>query len=412
MEKKTIGEFIAALRKANGFTQKQLADLLGVSDKAVSRWERDETLPDLTLIPVLAEIFGVTADELLRGQRTNTASDTTEPDKKKTGKLLRRFLAAEKTRFKVQSILSAALSVLGLSVGLLCNFVFSRARLGFFLGSLFCTAGIVCQIIFFILSSNRIDAEELEQDSIDLLRRFMHRANQLSLSLSSMVFALLLPMLLCVDDSYVGIPIRSYFLLGLVYALVCGGVCALACYMVNIRLGFVPKQAALRFRTRAVAALLLVAALLATGLLHEFGKSILYDNRYMLGAHDTYDSFADFKAVMEQPLDVSGKSLTLQDEYGNCKIYESSDGTSYPAWHYTFGDEPDEELGFWHCNHTISAFFVTSDGYCTLNTEQDSHVTEIFQAIVGGALILYPAEIVAAILLCRRKLKRMPSAAN
>ena len=41
MEKKTIGSFIAALRRANGLTQKELAEKLNVSDKAVSRWERD-----------------------------------------------------------------------------------------------------------------------------------------------------------------------------------------------------------------------------------------------------------------------------------------------------------------------------------------------------------------------------------
>lgn len=46
MEKKTIGSFIAALRKANGLTQKELAEKLNVSDKAVSRWERDECYPD------------------------------------------------------------------------------------------------------------------------------------------------------------------------------------------------------------------------------------------------------------------------------------------------------------------------------------------------------------------------------
>ena len=69
MEKKTIGGFIAALRKANGMTQKDLADRLNVSDKTVSRWERDEGTPDLSLIPVIAEIFGVTCDELLRGER-------------------------------------------------------------------------------------------------------------------------------------------------------------------------------------------------------------------------------------------------------------------------------------------------------------------------------------------------------
>ena len=65
MEKKTIGQFIAILRKANGMTQKDLAEKLNVSDKAVSRWERDECAPDLSLIPVIAEIFQVTADELL-----------------------------------------------------------------------------------------------------------------------------------------------------------------------------------------------------------------------------------------------------------------------------------------------------------------------------------------------------------
>lgn len=78
MEKKTIGSFIAALRKANGMTQQELADRLGVSNKAVSRWERDENAPDLSLIPAIAEIFGVTCDELfkrgtnfLRRRRTN-----------------------------------------------------------------------------------------------------------------------------------------------------------------------------------------------------------------------------------------------------------------------------------------------------------------------------------------------------
>ena len=69
MEKKTMGGFIAALRRAGGMTQRDLADRLNVSDKTVSRWERDDGAPDLSLIPVIAEIFGVTCDELLRGQR-------------------------------------------------------------------------------------------------------------------------------------------------------------------------------------------------------------------------------------------------------------------------------------------------------------------------------------------------------
>ena len=64
MEKKTMGSFLAALRRANGMTQKELAERLNVSDKSVSRWERDDGAPDLALIPVIAEVFGVTCDEL------------------------------------------------------------------------------------------------------------------------------------------------------------------------------------------------------------------------------------------------------------------------------------------------------------------------------------------------------------
>lgn len=69
MERKSMGAFIAVLRKAQGMTQRQLAEKLNVSDKTVSRWERDEGSPDLSVIPVLAEIFSVSCDELLRGER-------------------------------------------------------------------------------------------------------------------------------------------------------------------------------------------------------------------------------------------------------------------------------------------------------------------------------------------------------
>lgn len=74
MEKNSIGTFLTALRKANGMTQKELAERLNVSDKAVSRWERDESYPDITQIPVIADIFGITSDELLRGERSDAGN--------------------------------------------------------------------------------------------------------------------------------------------------------------------------------------------------------------------------------------------------------------------------------------------------------------------------------------------------
>lgn len=69
MEKKTLGAFIALLRKEKGLTQKQLAELLNVSDKTVSHWECDETSPDISLLSVLAHTLGVTVDELLQGEK-------------------------------------------------------------------------------------------------------------------------------------------------------------------------------------------------------------------------------------------------------------------------------------------------------------------------------------------------------
>ena len=56
---------LVKLRKDNGYTQEQLAEYLGISTGAVSQWECDRTAPDITQLPLLANIFDVSADELL-----------------------------------------------------------------------------------------------------------------------------------------------------------------------------------------------------------------------------------------------------------------------------------------------------------------------------------------------------------
>ena len=67
MEQETMGRRIAAARKSKKLTQQQLADRLGVTNKAVSKWETDEGCPDLKLIPVLCRELSLTADQLLAG---------------------------------------------------------------------------------------------------------------------------------------------------------------------------------------------------------------------------------------------------------------------------------------------------------------------------------------------------------
>ena len=64
----TIGKRIAALRREKGLKQDELAEKLGVSAQAVSKWENDQTCPDISLLPLLAKTLGVTVDELLSGK--------------------------------------------------------------------------------------------------------------------------------------------------------------------------------------------------------------------------------------------------------------------------------------------------------------------------------------------------------
>ncbi|MCL1813467.1 MAG: helix-turn-helix domain-containing protein [Treponema sp.] len=65
MYKRMLGETIYRLRKAKGLSQDELGKFVGVSNKAVSKWETYEANPDITLLPLLAQALGVTADELL-----------------------------------------------------------------------------------------------------------------------------------------------------------------------------------------------------------------------------------------------------------------------------------------------------------------------------------------------------------
>ena len=136
MERKSIGGFIAALRRANGLTQQELADKLCVSNKAVSRWERDETLPDLTLIPAIAEIFGVTCDEILRGERSSTvatnnvsadedeeaASRAEARDAQKSKKRAAAIVTGALSKFKSANVVAIALTLLG-TILLVMSFV-------------------------------------------------------------------------------------------------------------------------------------------------------------------------------------------------------------------------------------------------------------------------------------------------
>lgn len=72
--KNTMGQLIAAKRKELGLTQQELADRMGVTDKAVSKWERDLSCPDVSTLPHLAGELGLTPDELLGASTAQKAA--------------------------------------------------------------------------------------------------------------------------------------------------------------------------------------------------------------------------------------------------------------------------------------------------------------------------------------------------
>ena len=83
----TLGGRIARLRKEKGMTQLELADRMGVTDKAVSKWERDVSCPDIASMPRLAEVLGATVDELMQA-RSGAAAQQPKPAGKQAGRLV------------------------------------------------------------------------------------------------------------------------------------------------------------------------------------------------------------------------------------------------------------------------------------------------------------------------------------
>ena len=115
----TIGKRIAHLRKEKGLTQEELAQHMGISPQAVSKWENDQTCPDISALPKLARLFGVTVDELLEGKEALPAVRMLPPEQRKDIKdLLLRITvdSAEGDRIRVN--LPMALVEIAMEIGM------------------------------------------------------------------------------------------------------------------------------------------------------------------------------------------------------------------------------------------------------------------------------------------------------
>ena len=117
-----IGRFIAECRKKANLTQMQLAEKLGITDKAVSKWERGVAMPDTSIMLELCDILSISVNELLSGERINM-----ENDNQKTEQLL--LDMAKELEKKNKAVWSSMWAIMIISITVLIAGIFIAAFL-------------------------------------------------------------------------------------------------------------------------------------------------------------------------------------------------------------------------------------------------------------------------------------------
>lgn len=197
-------------------TQKDLAERLNVSDKTVSRWERDDGAPDLAAIPAIAEIFGVTCDELLRGERKSPEERTVVSKENETTpkgeKQRQRLLKSTLSQYKNHTYIAMGSTVVGMIVALVCNLAFLKAILGFFLGAIFFAASIVCQAVFVNKAFFSVEDAGLDADILSDFKRKVIGLAEKSIGLTVAFIGFTFPLILV--DAYMGLGSDSLLIWG------------------------------------------------------------------------------------------------------------------------------------------------------------------------------------------------------
>ncbi len=109
MDQQKIGTFLKTLRNEKGFTQEELAEILNVSSRSISRWENGKNFPDISLLVQLAELYDVEIIEIIDGERK---SETMKKETKEVAEKLSDYAEADKEitikRIRNQSLMGVA----------------------------------------------------------------------------------------------------------------------------------------------------------------------------------------------------------------------------------------------------------------------------------------------------------------
>lgn len=416
MVKKSIGQFMAALRKANGMTQKQLAEKLNVSDKAISRWERDECAPDLSLIPVIAEVFGVTSDEILRGERRLQSSDN--PDLTSTGKSekqIERLVNDTQTKFSIRSTISVGISFLGLLAAMICNFGFNRAYIGFFTGCILYLAAFVCETIFTRLAWSSVQSSDFECEKVNSCKEKMFRVACLTYAVTVILIAVSLPLILVPWDTYMGITSNTWFADGLNYGMIAIVICVLLIWGANqmaIRQGLfvltekqkVEYEKKNHLKKCTLFILLIVFAVTFIG--QNILNSVVSAATFSEGTGFTdMDAFKEYMETPSEYMDYGDSTAVYYDENDNIISEEEA------LTDYIYAKDGTEAIQYIHRNEDvvqISVDWEEDQPIVTTYTSRDLRVGYgVLDGINGCFVVLYLVEIVGGVLVYYIKKKKL-----
>lgn len=196
MEKKTMGTFLAALRKANGMTQQEVADILNVSNKTISKWERDDGCPEIMMLPAIAELYNITVDELLKGERIANSENSDTAKDIKTEKRAKYIFDRSLTKYTNYSIISM---VLGAAAVI---FTFIMGLFGSLIPCIFAIAFLAASIIIEGIAFNSFFSS-IKSDSIEIAADALNKSKKkaalfLSVTISLAVSVVLLSVIILI----------------------------------------------------------------------------------------------------------------------------------------------------------------------------------------------------------------------
>lgn len=315
MERKTIGSFISALRRANGMTQQDLADKLNVSNKAVSRWERDECAPDLSLIPVIAELFDITCDELLKGERIirDEECECDEQTKQsfKSEKQFKNMLHNRMKKYKNLTLVSLGISVIGILAAAIANLAFSEGLVAFCIATAFIMIGEICQICFSANARLLTDEDDYYSDKIKEANTSVVKILVATAFVNLVAFSFCLPLVTMIYGVNYGLGFESWCVYGILYAVI-AFVIAYILYLAVIRkkllnrgviwaseeqMTYMKKDASLLRKILAIS----TAVALVIGIV-IFALVLVADNGWA-AKREKFDTVEAFKSYMEGQYD-------------------------------------------------------------------------------------------------------------